>query len=413
VRHYFFVLWILSFSLLFAVDSEGDSSEQILNQIDIKALRDWIDTKRKVTVKERGGGLSLSGEVRVELQSVSEKKNGLQQRGRGGQVPDTARHAWDVEMNLMLDYRTERTWLATKMKFDNNMGIEKGSSDHISLDRAVFGVHLVNAETYTINLEVGRSALIYTFDSKVQFGAIMDGLLFKYDQALENIGDLFFHGGPFLVNRNIDHYAYVGEFGLLNIGRTGFYSKLSAINWNTKRTHNKLRNDAFRFFNIQWMWGYTTLLPKMWEKNLTLYAGGLVNAAARGTDTTRGAKERFAWYMGCSMGKLRKKWDWSLNVNYQWVQAQAVPDFDFKGIGRGNAAKEGLYSSKNMGEGSPNPYGEGVGRSNYRGWAMEFLYLLTDNITIYQEWRQSINQTSRIKPLMSYKQYEIELIYGF
>lgn len=413
MSRYFFILWIFSFNFLFATDGRSDDLNQIPNQIDIKTLRDWIDTKKNVTIKKRDGDLSLSGEVRVELQSINEKKDGFQQRGQGGQVPDTTRHSWDVEANFRLDYRTERTWLAAKLKFDNAMGIEKGSYDHIALERAIFGIQLVNAETYTIDLEVGRSAIISTFDSKVQFGATMDGLLFKYDQALENIGDLFLHGGPFIVNRNINHYAYVGELGLLNIGRTGLYSKLSAINWNTKHTHKNVRNDAFRFFNIQWMWGYTTLLPKIWQKNFTLYAGGLINAAAKGTNTTRGAKERFAWYAGFSIGELRKKWDWSLNINYQWVQAQAVPDFDVRGIGRGNAAKVGLYSSKSMGEGFPNPYGEGVGRSNYKGWAVEFLYLLTDNITVYQEWRQSVNQTSRIKPSMSYKQYEIELIYGF
>ena len=397
-----------TFTALFAID-DGSAG---LEQVDIEALRDWINTKRQVTVKERGGNLSLSGEVRTELQSTNEKKDGIKQRGSGGEVKHTAVRSWDVEVNIMLDYRTDRTWATVKLEFDNNAGTESGSHDHIALERAFLGGRIVNADTYTMDLEIGRRFLNYTFDSKVQFGSFMDGLLYKYDQAIDGVGDFFFHGGPFLVNENIDHYAYVGEFGLLNIGRTGLYSKLSAIDWNTKHTHNKTRNDAFRFFNVQWLWGYK-FVPKALEKVVTVYAAGLINAAAKGTDVTRGGKERWAWYTGFSLGELRKQWDWSFDINYQWVQAQAVPDFDGGGIGRGNSAKTGLYSHRSMGRGTPNPYGEGVGAGNYKGWSAEFLYLLTNNITVYQAWRQSVNLTSSIKPTFSYKQYEIEVIYGF
>ena len=116
---------------------------------------------------------------------------------------------------------------------------------------------------------------------------------------------------------------------------------------------------------------------------------------------------------GFSVGELRKQWDWSLDVNYQWVQLQAIPDFDGSGIGRGNALKYGLYSKKKYGKGDHLTRGEGVGAGNYKGIAIEFLYLLTNNITVYQAWRQSVNQDPTIKPTFSYKQYEFEVIYGF
>lgn len=404
----FLTFFLILTTLTFAEDDGSPG----LEQRDIEALRDWINTKRQVTVKELGGNLSLSGEVRAELQSTNEKKNGFKQRGSGGEVEDTAIRAWDVEVNLMLDYRTDRTWTTIKIEFDNNAGTETGTFDRLSVERAFLGGRIVNANTYTMDLEIGRRFLSYTFDSKIQFGSFMDGIVYKYDQAFDVVGDFYFHGGPFLVNENIDQYAYVGEFGLLNIGRTGLYSKLSAIDWDTKHTDKAVRNDAFRFFNIQWIWGYK-FVPKSLNKIVTVYGAALANVAAKGTLVTRGASERWAWYAGFSIGELRKQWDWSLDINYQWVQAQAIPDFDGNGIGRGNVAKVGLYSRRTMGRGTPNTPAEAVGAGNYKGWAAEFLYLLTNNITIYQAWRQSVNQNTSIGPAFSYKQYEIEVIYGF
>ena len=410
-RFYFFVLFILSLSLnlIFA----AEDNRQGLDERDIEALRDWINTKRQVTVKERGGNLSISGEVRAELKSTNEKKGGIKQLGSGGAVRHKASRAWDVEANLLMDYRTDRTWAAIKIKFDNNAGVETGKSDKLSLNRAVLGGRILDGDTYNMNLEIGRRALGYSFDSKIQFGSMMDGILYQYDQAFDEIGDLYFHGGPFVINDTLDQYGYVGEFGLLNIGRTGFYSKLSAIDWATKHTYKSRRNKAFRFLNLQWLCGYK-FTPQPVDKVVTLYGAGLVNTLARGTTVTGGSKERWAWYAGFSVGELRKQWDWAFDLNYQWVQTQAIPDFDGSGVGRGNAQGIGLYSEKKMGkEGKLDKKSEVAGAGNYRGVAIEFIYLLTNNITVYQAWRQSVPQNRNIGEKFSYKQYEIELIYAF
>jgi len=393
--------------------AQDDDGTPGLEQRDIEALRDWINTKRQVTVKERGGNLSISGEVRTELQSTNEKKNGIKQRGSGGAVPFTAMRAWDVEVNLMLDYRTDRTWAVIKIEFDNNAGTESGTFNRLSLERAFFGGRIVNADLYSIDLEIGRRLLGYTFDSRVQFGSFMDGIVFKYDHALQAVGDLYFHGGPFLVNESLDHYAYVGELALLNIARTGFYSKLSYIDWDTKHTGNRLRNLAFSFRNVQFILGYKFVPEWLWGKVTTLYAAGLINTAARRHAVTANLRQNKAWYTGFSIGELRKQWDWSLDINYQWVQAQAIPDFDGSGIGRGNAAKFGLYSRLDKGRGNPTTVETAVGSGNYKGISVEFLYNLTNTITVYQAWRQSVNYTSAIGPAFSYKQYEIELIFAF
>lgn len=384
-----------------------------LEQQDIDALRDWVKTRKRVSIKEKGGNLSISGEVRTELQSTNEKKNGIKQRGSGGAVKDTASHAWDVEVNLMLTYKADRTWANIKLEFDNNAGLEGGTFNKLKLERAFFGGRIIDADLYTIDLEFGRRHLSYTFDSFIQFGSFMDGILLKYSHAFSTVGDFYFNGGPFLVNETLDHYAYVGELGLLNIGQTGFYTKLSYIDWDTKNMHNEQRNHAFSFRNFQLILAYKFEPDWLSNKVTTLYAAGLVNTAAPQTKITHYKRQNNAWYVGFSIGTLRKQWDWSLNINYQWVQAQAVPDFDGNGIGRGNAAKMGLYSKKQKGQGEKATIDTTVGAGNYKGLSAVFQYNLTSNITVYQSWSQSVNYDSSIGPDFSYKQYEIELIYAF
>ncbi len=425
-RFFLFVLAaVFSFQTL-SLSAQGTEATGGLEQRDIEALRDWINTKRQVTVKERGGNLSISGEVRGELQSTNEKVNGIKQRGSGGAVANTPLRAWDVEVNLMLDYRTDRTWAAVKLEFDNNTGTETGTYNRLSVERAYLGGRIVNANTYTIDGWIGRWFLGYVFDSKVQFGSFMDGILFKYDQAWETLGSFYFHAGPFVVNENIDQYAYVAEIALLNIAHSGFYSKLSFIDWDTKSLGGSLSPKAssseqeraihdrqYRFRNVQAILGYK-MAPDWFGRMMTFYAGGVMNTAAKKLDVTRDRRANFAAYAGFSLGELRKKLDWSLDVNYQWVQAQSVPSFDVSGIGRGNAAGVGFYSTKKNGKGTPHRNSsQPVGNTNFQGISVEFLYLLTSNITVYQSWRQSCRFDQNIGPAFNYKQYEVEFIYGF
>ena len=138
-----------------------------------------------MVIKELGGRLSLSGEVRAEMQATSEKVDGYKQRGAGGAVDGTASRAFDIEVNLLFDYRSDMTWAVVKIELDNNAGVISGTSNRIRLERAFFGVRAVSRDTYTMDVEIGRRFLSYTFDSRIQFGSFMDGILFKIRQCLE------------------------------------------------------------------------------------------------------------------------------------------------------------------------------------------------------------------------------------
>ena len=117
------------------------------------------------------------------------------------------------------------------------------------------------------------------------------------------------------------------------------------------------------------------------------------------------------------MGELKKKNDWSLDINYQVVQAQAVPDYDSSGIGLGNSLGSGFYWVHNP---SPGP-GSGPfmpatrktaeGNVNFRGYLITLQYLITNNLNVFQTFSQSITLDSHIGPFRQYKMYELDMIY--
>ncbi len=402
----------------FAIDQVDDLEDinEYLDQDDLNALKEWVsERKKKIEEKFPPGKLVLSGEVRTELQSTNEKLNDVKQRGSGSANPSIGTRTWDIELRLQLDYRTERTWAAARLRFDNDAGID-GTVNRLKIDRAFYGGNIINASDYTVALQAGRWDLTLYFDSQIQFDSLMDGVLIKYDHALDWFGDFYFRGGPFVVDEKIDHYAYVGEIGVLNVGRTGFYSKISFIDWDTKDRGNQtakdtLANRQYQFCNWQVTAGYKWV---PFKRTLNCFAAYLINTAAKRLPVTANQKANMGWYVGCRLGELKKQWDWSFQFVYEWVQAQSVPGFDVLGIGNGNASGVGLYGKTVKGQTTlftlPS---EARGSTNYRGFVAVLQYMLTDNIVVYQQWKQSVRLSSDIGVPFSYKQYEIELIYSF
>jgi hypothetical protein len=396
------------------IDSDND-----IEELDIQALREWVYTKRQVTVAEKGGALSISGEVRSEFQKTGETKNGITQRGSRGEVLNDGTHvpsgAFDIEVNLMLDYRADRTWGAVKLEFDNDAGIFNGTLNKLKLERAFIGARALEGDAYTFDLVFGRNRMSSYFDSKLEFGTFFDGILVRYDIGLEDLGDAYLHAGPFVINERATQFGYVGELGLLNIGNTGFYSKLSLIDWDTKHFSESDANrdrQRFDFIVSQLILGYK-FVPQYLEKTVILYLAGLYNFAAKPHEITDHKKANYGSYLGFSIGELRKKGDYALDVNYQVLAAQCVPDFDSNGIGIGNASGSGFYTTKLNGSGDLTTRQTAGGNVNYRGFAITLEYLLTNNLNLLQAWQQSITLDKDIGPFRRFKQYEIELIYLF
>lgn len=415
-KRYFLPLMLLGSLSLYAIDSpvRRPSSTESFTEEEIVELKEWIKKKNQVVgIKSFGGELTFSGELHSGMTQTNEVVNGIKQRGSGGAFPSQGTRVYDVELDLLMNYRADITWATAKIKFKNKAGISSGSgtADKVSLDRAFVGVRFLQGESWTMDLEVGRRKLNYTFDSQIEFSAFMDGILFKYDHSFDKVGDAYFHGGPFVVDFTVDHYAYVFEIGLLNIGNTGLYTKYAFLDWDTKNYGNKLKDDAFRFLTSQVTLGYK-VVPKWMGKVLTMYAAGLVNSAAKPLEITANKKANWAWYVGFFLGEARKQGDWSVNANYQYVMPQAVPTFDSAGIGRGNAAGVGLYCV-DKGCKTATTRRTAAGDNNFKGFNLQLLYLFTDNLTLKQGYKQSIRQDKAVGPIFRYKEYNLELVYIF
>ncbi len=380
---------------------------------DMEALRRWIRDKRFVTLKEIGGDLSISGEVRTEFQDTNEVKNGIRQRGEGGALA-RAQYAWDIEVNVMIDYRTDRTWAAIKLEFDNDMGQRSGTVNKIRLEKAYLGGRIVPGDTFTFDGEIGRRYLSNVFDSKVEFGSIFDGVLFRFNKAWAAIGDYYFNAGALLVDDKTSHYAYVAEMGGLRIANVGLNMKYSIIDW-YKPSANEVNKLRYKYLVSQLLTSYQFYPEWIGKKLIKFYGAGLCNHLASGVPQTHGRRQNFAWYAGVSMGLVKKQHDWAIDANYQWVQAQAIPEFDSSGIGRGNAAGVGFYT--NALDGNPNSgittSATAVGGCNFKGFEVEALYAFTDNLTVLQNFRYSNTLNKSIGPNLRYKQYELEFIYAF
>ncbi len=411
MKRIFFPLLLLTLPILAFADTIEVGRD--IEDTDIQALREWINTKRQVSLKEIGGDLSISGEARTEFQSTWERLNGKNQRG-SNPVTKLPKRGFDIEFNLMLDYRTDRTWAAIKIEFDNDAGVFNGSLDGLSLERAYWGVRVINEDLYTIDIEVGRRFMTSVFDSRVQFGAFFDGLLFRYDHSIENVGDFYLHMGAFVINDRRDHFGYVGELGLLNIAGTGFYSKYSLIDWDTKKYSKAVLNDRFRFLVSQFTNGYRFRIESIKKIGL-VYSAFLWNHNAERLEITDEKRANWGLYFGVSVGQLRKQWDWACDANYQVVAAQALPDFDASGIGLGNANKSGFYtkSLRGLSAADPRTRKTAGGTTNYRGFALAFDLLLTDKLDMQHTYVQSISLDTDIGPFRRYRQYELEFIYNW
>lgn len=423
------LLLLLTSSLsaqVLAQSADVDGGKRDSDGKDMDALRRWLQDKRLVTMREIGGDLSLSGEVRSEFQATSEDKNGVQQRGKDGLKP---MYAWDVEFNLMLDYHTDRTWAAVKLEYDNDMGQRSGTSNRIQLEKAYLGGRLVAGDTFTMDAEIGRRYLSNVFDSKIEFGARYDGVLFRFSKAFIDIGDFYTNIGSFIINDKTNHYGFVGELGALRIANIGLNMKYSLIDWykpggeaESKNTNqqNQLTNLRYRFLVSQFLTSYQFYPQWLGKKLLKFYGAVLTNHVALKNPLARAGiqgqpfgKQNWGWYTGVSIGLLKKKYDWAVDGNFQWVQAQAVPSYDANGIGRGNSDDAGLYTAKNDGSLGPTTTKTATGKGNYYGFSLDGSYLFTDNLTINPNFQCSWTLDKNLGPDLIYKQFELEFIYAF
>lgn len=415
-------------SLIAAVDNLGPTASGFLSEgdfgpdddefVDPHVLRDFIESKGLIECRKKNGLLTIAGDVRARWIAAGEQVNGKKQRGQG---TNTAIDRYKSEVNLFFDYVAPRTWASTKLKWVNFLGKDGGSATKTELDRAFIGYDIYKQGKEDFYIEVGRSKLDFIFDSRVEFTSTFDGIHIYYKRCWPTVGEFIIHGGPFIVDSFTNHYAWIVETGIIGWRGTGLGFKYSIIDWsrsaptldygNLPKSGKTLvrNNPRYSFIVSQMLFGYERKIDFLGCKTLYIYSAVLVNHDAKRTPTTNGKKLNGAWYAGFTLGKLCKACDWSIDINYQSVQAQAVPEFDLSGIGHGNAANLLLSDAILQGFGPDQAFGF----TNYKGWSVSALYAMTDNLSLRAQAQYSTPRNKSIGGDFQYKAFEMSVIYAF
>jgi hypothetical protein len=309
--------------------------------------------------------------------------------GRDKILPPFASNEFDVEANLTFDYVAERGWGTIRLQFSNPAGVitpdrkaiitdnrrimyGSGKVNDLALRKCYGGYNFWEQGTSRFDIEIGRRRLYDVFDSKIEFWSYFDGVLARFTGSYEGIIDLSLKAGAFVIDQNVNHYGYVGEMGLLNLFDTGFDLKYSLIDWDTLHRPNRFeRHHALgtQFLNSQVIANYN-FSPDVVSLKTCVYAAYLYNHAARATGWTNHIKAADAYYVGARLGEALRKGDYSVELFYQWVKAQAVPEWDVSSSSRDNPRGVSFYNRRSG------------GRANFRGWRLEGFYAMTDNWTL-------------------------------
>lgn len=431
-----------------AADEQDSNHEKELNERDLQALRDFLRTKRTEDLEQKAKNLRISGDVRSEWRHITERLNGDNLRGRDRAAKNCrclpiSRNDFDIEANLYVNYAVERAWALMQLQFDNSAGVDdndcccdeegpcpvdpcgdrertgrsfknvhrfhgSGQCDDLCLKRAFMGYNIWQACNSRLSIELGRRKLYDLFESEIQYSSRFDGVALRYSSSAEFMADWYVTLAGFVVDERVNHLAWATEFGFLNMFDTGVDFKYSFIDW-AKRGRSRCgdRNPrGFRYRNSQFLFSYN-MDPEVLCRPVEFFGAFVINhngdqvvtrSELIGGENPRDHHRRnLAWYLGVLIGEVEEEGDWSLEVQYQWVQAHAISWDDQNGIGLGNVRGECC--------------GEVLGLG-YKGWLVDFLYAVTDEITVDMTV-QAAKGNEPGQDRHNYFEYKLEAIYAF
>lgn len=398
------------------------------------------ELERRELAEAHEGEIAITADVRLKWIPQSKKTYTYWTRGSGSQNPVSVPTAavqtnagdailaptnfYQVEANVYLDFDQVKDWVEVQLQFRNTMGIISNTSNNISLRKAWIGYSFWKSKCSEFYVELGRKGLSSIFESRIQFDATFDGILFTFENE-SCLGKLKIDAGPCIVDYNVDHYAYIGEIDLEDILGTNFWAKYALAWWRKPDgvDQNGVHDSPqFRFVNSQWLAGYD--IDKkyiIWPG--TIYAAFEINHAAKKVVTSNYTKQNIGWYAGFEYGKIGSAGDVLLDLCYQDVGYQAVPTYDMSGIGRGNSTSRrdlpviaDPTNSGNFATASnvlvlPAAQAEGV--TNFRGFEFRCWWTIVKHLTLRETADFSWHKYKPIGGFNRFYKFELNLIYDF
>lgn len=410
---------------------------------------------------------SLSSDENAFVRDKYSRLRGGDHVGRDG-IPISC-NDFNVKFNLKFKYDFDQTWAMGHLQFNNLAGTTsindckgifpvfnasgdkvvryidinrewggKGSGfgSAIMLKRAYIGHTLLATGDHRLDFEIGRRQLDDVFMSEIQFNNFFDGVMFEFASKIDRVSDWYLTTGVFVIDQRVDHFGYVAEIGFLNILDSKVDFRYSFIDWRKKSINRCMINDPIgsNFEISQFTLAYQ-ITPKIfgYDVPMELYGAFLINTAAKKNKFSNYKKANLGWYFDVYAGNVLKKGDWSFEFIYALVQAQAVPDYDVCGVGRGNSLNtrltdfapdyfklvssdfksRGSYSSDPSSLPDVNGYLGRQGNANYQGCLFDFLYAITDNFSIDLSYEFSVAADKKIGGPHTYHNVEMEFLYAF
>lgn len=398
------------------------------------------DAGRNVVSKDFGGTVTLSGNVKGEYAMISKKVDGVQFFGTAGLItdgtntgtPQESANQYDVEAEFRMDYKNENTWGAIKLRTNQNMGSnatqgyvtkdDTVQSYSLKLSQAYMGLNLYEEGASNLSMEFGRQQLGDLYDSKIQFDnrTKHDGLVLKYANSLESLGDAHVTLSKFIYNDRTSAYPWAIELGLANVMDSGLFVKYSYIDWQKKVASVAVQGTKSQ--NSQILAGYN-FNPEMLKVPFKVYAAYLINHAAKKGDSvnngrtvavltvedgvatnttwddadvaTTNKRENNAWYIGAQFGEAEKEGQFEVDINYQDVKQNSILRKDVAGVGRHNM----------------------VG-PNYKGFSIKGAFAVTDNLRAHASYLTAEQKSKEYRGYdggmeRKFKRLELELSYAF
>lgn len=436
--------------------------DQFLNARDFWPLYDYVNTKRTINLAEKGCNLTISGDIRVDWANIRHRRcdDFFLSEPLAETDPRCRTGDWyDIEFNYRVDYVCDRSWGVAQIWCASPAGIFDGRecNDWLSmrdcywLRKAYMGYNVCCCNGTRFDIELGRRNLYDVFDSQVQFLSRFDGLLLRFSNRMKCFS-WYINGGPFVARqwnfcekspcacsdpneqelksniiRRSNHYGFVVEGGLLNICNSGFDVKYSYIDWENLRDHyfwkpswdkesrsivDALRNINKFCYQISQFTLYYNFCAEIVDQSVSLFAAFLINTGARrssrgeesalaslGECDFRSERRNLAWYAGFQIGEVVEEGDWSCQVQYQYVELFAIPNFDVSGLGTGEILGSVVPPARFL-------------NTNYRGVRIEGLYALTDNLSIDARYEYS-RQIAAIVGKRNFSSLRVECIFAF
>ena len=389
------------------------------------SIRQYL--QKRAAPPEQEGMLSVHGAVQTEwshIQGYSQRLQGwtsgptsgshrMLRRANGLGYRSFGDNEFTIDVDLILHYKAENTWSTIQLEFENSAGIQaqdqksgvndnknvlagSGWGDGIYLIKAFSGCSFFKTETHRLDFELGRRYFSDNFDSKVQFNAQFDGARLHYSYS-SGQSALECNLGAFVIDDTVNHFGYIGEVDCYSVASSPVDLKYSLVSWNRQGANRfgKKHPLGSRFLNSQVLGYYN------FTDTTRAYAAYLHNHMAPRGWRTNNTRQANATYAGIKFGEVQHKHDVSLDINYQWVQAQSIPERDVSGIGRINASGVSFYN-KTWG-----------GYANYKGFALTLLYGITDNLSLQVMLEQAKPTNAQIGGRFRYTMLEITTIYTF